>query len=123
MPDPIILKPHKTDTVEDLPLGFQAGIDIAAGNIYADTTGNLVSRAQLDAQLRGKPGAKRMVRITLRYWMPGDSKEAEPRRTVVSVPVVGAIDSEALGRIVHDATRKVHNTIRAKGGHVRRGKK
>jgi len=98
-----------------LPLGFEAGEDIAKGNVYADETGKLISREELNKRLK-TGGTRRVVRVVARYRLPGDPIEMELRQTVVNVPVIGAMDNEELGRVAHTAVRNVHDAIRRREG-------
>lgn len=98
--------------MEVLPLGFQAGEDIARGSVYVDESGNQITADELTARLKKMRGKLKIARAGVQFWMPGDAKDKPPRRRVVNVPVSGDLSAEDAGRAVHEAVRRLYDSIR-----------
>jgi hypothetical protein len=116
----IRLTPKETDDTAQMPAGFEAERDLTDGRTYVDAaTGDLLSAEELTARLktRGKR-VTRVVRVTLSYRLTTDPEDnPRLRQRVVAIPVIGDMSAEELGRVVHMATRKLHEAIAGQRPH------
>jgi len=109
----IRLTPASDDDKERLALGFEAGDDLKAGDTYVDDSGEFVSAQKLDKLLRTVSKTQKVVvRIPVRYRLTSDPIERELRRMIVAVPVIGTMNTDELGRVIHNAIRTVHDRLR-----------
>lgn len=109
------LRPKQSAAQTELPLGFEAGSDLAANRVYVDAeTGKATGGVRLSNDLAKLGSGTHKVAIDVQYRMPNDSP-GSLRATRITQVVHGKLDHDSLGRVVHGMVREVYDTLRDQG--------
>lgn len=108
------LTPNEDDDVTELPLGFEAGEDLARGGKYMDEYGYVLSSAEIEERLENEGTGAHRVYVEVQYRLPRAPVDRFETHKM-EIDTMGELTAEELGRIVHDAARSVYKEARFRG--------